>query len=302
MITNWQYTGTPVQIDIVNKVLQDHQLHFVVPWLNEMVPYHQEMLRKTVFQINCAQGKGLKHKLPQNTFLNQHHVVHADTPLLYYTEDPEPRRAQSTREAQFSIDCTIDQLQSLLEMILSFHASYKYAHACDRRNFETNVRLMMARIKQQINRGIETQNWSISKFHDLLHMVEDAKNFGSHSNIDAGKGEHGLKKWAKLPSKTVRTRDANHYYHDVATRIYETRLIELASSTLMPRSALTSQVTNAEASHPEVNDPETVTVTLSNVLTRLDVIGPTHCQPELTAYFRSRPNLVFPIEIYTEAK
>jgi hypothetical protein len=300
-ITDRQYTGTPVQIDIVNKVLQDHQLHFVVPWLDEMIPFHQEILRKTVFQINFAQGKGLKHKLPQDTFLDRH-VVHADTPLLYYTEDPEPRRAQSTTEAQFSIDCTIDQLQSLLEMILSFHASYKYAHVGDRRNFETNVRLMMARIKQQINRGIETQNWSISKFHDLLHMVEDAKEFGSHSNIDAGKGEQGLKKWAKLPSKTVRTRDANHYYHDVATRIYETRLIELASSTLMPRSALTSQVTNAEASHPEVNDHETVTVTLSNVLTRLEVIGPTHLQPELTAYLRSRPNLVFPIEIYTEAK
>ncbi len=56
----------------------------------------------------------------------------------------------------------------------------------------------MSMIKGMIKRGNDTKNWSISKFHELLHMSVDTKNFGSLAKIDAGKGEHGLKLWAKL--------------------------------------------------------------------------------------------------------
>jgi hypothetical protein len=304
-LNNRQYTGTPLQIEIVNNCLQEHGLHFVVPWIDEMIPFHQEILRSTVFQLDYTRGKGKKHKLPQEPFLDRHDVDQ-DVPFLYYREegqvDLSRGEPQLTRAAQFSIDCTVNQLQSLLEMILSFHASYKYAHRSERGNFNMNVRLMMARIKQQINRGIETKNWSISKFHELLHMVVDSQNFGSHANIDAGKGEHGLKKWAKLPSKTVRTRDANHYYQDMATRIYEARLIELATSTLMSHNELTSHAAISDGSQHDDDDCKTVQTTLSNLLMKLDVIGPSSLQPELTTFLRSRPNLVFPIEIYTEAK
>ena len=57
------------------------------------------------------------------------------------------------------------------------------------------------------------------------------KNIGSLANIDASKGENGLKKWAKLPAKTVRNRGEQSFLADLATRIYEKRLLQLAIET-----------------------------------------------------------------------
>ena len=292
------YTGTEMQIDTVKNCLHDHGLQFVIPWLDQMIPYHRETLSRLVFQIDCTRGKGYKHKLPQESFLDRH-VVNHDISSLYFREEinhSSMRVPRPTRVAELSIDATTDQLQELLEMILSFHASYKYSNSSERMNFDSNVRLMMAMIKERINRGQETKNWAISKFHDLLHMVVDSNNFGSHANVDAGKGEHGLKKWAKLPSKTVRTREANLYYHDLATRIYENRLIELAMSTLVPRGVVHTLTDTVD------NDDESVTIVLSNLLMKLDVLGPSLLPPELNNYLRGRPNLVFPMEIYEEAR
>lgn len=49
------------------------------------------------------------------------------------------------------------------------------------------------------------------------------------------------------------------------------------------------------------SDPN-VTIVLSKVLMRLNVVGNSLLQPELTEYLRTRPNLVFPLEIYQEAR
>lgn len=193
---NRQFTGSQIQCSMVETCLRDHALEFVIPWIGEMIPCHQEILRRIVFRFDCSRGKGLKHKLPQESFLDRHEVA-SESSNLYYIKDTEKADTQ---------------LQVLLEMILSFHAAYKYGSSAERTNFDQNVRFMMFKIKSQIHRGQETKNWSISKFHELLHMVTDSENFGSHANIDAGKGEHGLKKWAKLPSKTVRSREANFHY------------------------------------------------------------------------------------------
>ena len=301
-LSRQHYTGTASQIGSINNTLQDHGLKFLIPWINEMIPFHQDVARRVVFEIDCTRGKGHVHRLPQASFLDRR-AVDCENEALYFQEhteghiSPQIIQERSAREAQFSIDCNIDELQSLIEMVLSFHASYKYSHLSERVNFEANVRLMMSLIKQRINRGRDTMNWAISKFHDILHMVSDSQNFGSHANIDAGKGEHGLKKWAKLPSKTVRTRQANQYYQDMATRIYENRLIELAMSTLVPRTALTENVNTGDH-----NDDANVNISLSNLLMKMDVNGPSLLSPELTAFLRGRPNLVFPIEIYQEAQ
>lgn len=263
-----------------------------------MMPCHRDALGRIVFQIDSSRGKGYKHILPSESFLDRRKVV-VDAPELYFKEEIDARTNASThsREARFSIDCTTEQLQELLEMILSFHACYKYGSRNEKGNFDRNVRKMMGMIKERINRGHESKNWSISKFHELLHMPVDTINFGHHANIDAGKGEHGLKKWAKVPSKTVRTRSADHYYQDMATRIYENRLIELATSTVVPRSALTLDIPGGS----DVGDGS-LAIVLSNLLMKLDVIVPSLLPSNLTEYLRSKPNLLFPMEIYQEAK
>jgi hypothetical protein len=295
--TNRTYTGSTPQVAVVNQCLRMLGLEYVEPWIQEMIPFHQENLRRVVFQIHAARGKGHNHTLPSKSFLDRYEVC-GEVASLYCDENVQLQdESTDVAEARCSVDCTLTELQVLLEMLLSFHAFYKYAPLIEKVNFDKNVRLMMRLVKERIHRGRETKNWSISKFHELLHMSVDARNFGSHANIDAGKGEHGLKKWAKLPSKTVRTRDANHYYHDMAVRIHENRLIELATSTLMPRS-------RGEQADPTRRPVGTgkVTIALVSPLMQLDVVGPSLPLLDLTAFLRNRPNLSFPIDIFQEAK
>jgi hypothetical protein len=123
-----------------------------------------------------------------------------------------PKKSQKSRSP-------MDELLILCDMLLCFHATYKYGRHDVMTNFERNTRIMMDGIRSCVNRGKDSMNWRISKFHELLHMSYDMRNHGGTSNIDAGKGEHGLKQWAKLPSKTVRTRSPDIYYQDMATRI-----------------------------------------------------------------------------------
>ncbi|KAG9298107.1 hypothetical protein G9A89_021683, partial [Geosiphon pyriformis] len=290
------YTGTPVQQEIVQNSLKEHGLIFVIPWIKHMHTFHQEILQRTVFQIKTTKGKGHKHVLPTSNFLDRHVVASAND-NLYYDEGVHVIRTeleQDKSEAQYSLDCTSEQLKTLLEMLLTFHATYKYGHSSERSCFDKNVRMIMGLIKQWVKRGKGTKNWLISKFHDLLHMPVDTKNFGSLANVDASKGEHGLKTWAKLPSKTVRTRDANLYYRDMATRIYENRLLELAMNTTVPRKALTSSTHNG--------DNDSVTIELLGPRVQLVLEGPSQLQPELTAFLRSKLHLPFPLELFQEAK
>lgn len=320
--TNSQYyTGSPAQLELVQQCLQDHGLHFVTGWLQEMLPYHQEVLGKTIYKICCSKGKANKHILNPEPHLDRYAVL-GDVPHLYYQEQPmHPILSEALpleldkNEAAYSIDCTGKELQSLLEMMLAFHACYKYSQEIHRSKFDQNIRLMMSMIKQRINRGSQTKNWMISKFHELLHMTTDTWNFGSSSNIDAGKGEHGLQRWAKLPSRTVRTRSANHYYHDMAKRIYENRLLELATATLIPRQSLTSinvGISGQDAATAEIpggNPTERVAdisgnilITLSCPLTTLEAEGPSVLQSDLAVFIRRKSNLVFPITIFQEAQ
>ena len=296
-----QFNGSLGQLQSVERCLRVYALDFVVPWIIEMIPCHQEILQRIVFQFDCAMGKGKKHELPKESFLDRH-VVKPGATGLYVNGDTASTESRISgwisKEAECSVDCTSEQLQSLLEMVISFHASYKYALPSERENFDRNVRIMMSKIKSQVHQGKDTKNWAISKFHDLLHMIADSQNFGSHANVDAGKGEKGLKKWAKRPAKTVRTRDANHYYKDLATRIQEDRLIELATATMVPREMVTLDTPAVDSRDRESG----MTIALLHPLMKLEVIGTSLLPEDLTTYLRARPNLVFPLQIYQEAK
>lgn len=69
---------------------------------------------------------------------------------------------------------------------------------------------------------------------------------------------------------------------------------------------ITTKISNTNADHgdsrDDSSDPHHVTIVLLHLLMKLNVIGPSLLPPELTAYLRNRPNLVFPLEVYQEAR
>ena len=300
-----KFVGSHVQREMVKQVLEDHALHFIIPWINQMIPFHQDILHQTVFNICVAKGKGQRHILPEGDYLDRYATT-IDVTQLYdkkNEDNHEKIEENAYGEAQYSIDCTVDELLTLIDMLLSFHATYKYGRFDDKTNFGTNTRIMMAGIKSCIRRGRDTKNWSISKFHELLHFTGDIGNFGSSANVDAGKGEHGLKVWAKNPSRTVRTRSPDFYYKDMATRIHENQLIQLASSTIIPKMSTPSGKPSTESAketwtregdkdHDE-NHPD-ITITLSNRLLTLQ-------NTLMISWLEAHPESVLPIELYQEA-
>ncbi|KAG9294770.1 hypothetical protein G9A89_021668 [Geosiphon pyriformis] len=301
-----KYIGSPLQVQVVDSWLREYRLEFVIPWIREMTPYHQEGLRKTVYQIYSLKGKTAKHVLPDQPFLDRRNLSKS-TSTLYCAEVAPTQGTQKSQKvqykdgksAEFSLDCSVEELQELLQMLLAFHANYKYGTKNDETNFDESVRQMMSMIKGMIRRGNDTKNWSISKFHELLHFHVDQLNFGSLSNVDAGKGEHGLKLWAKLPSKNVRARDANLYYTDLAQRIYENRLLELASETLLPLvSPSASTRSPAQRQDGEVD----LNIQLSLQLLTLTQCGETILQEDLAIFLRRQTTINFPLEVYQEAK
>jgi hypothetical protein len=141
---------------------------------------------------------------------------------------------------RYSIDCeTIEDLTEIIQLFLSFHAFYKYgASVFGSKGLlvtDMKIRDMLSKLQARVDRGDGTKGWAISKFHDTLHMAMDMQLFGCSENIDTSKGEHGLKIWAKLPSRTTQTsHGANKFIEQLANRLYEQTLLDKAYSVLVP--------------------------------------------------------------------
>ena len=180
--------------------------------------------------------------------LHSNHTSHPSN--LFYAPNPVHENAPSPNEADlgdlpapdYSIDCeTVDDLVELIQLILSYHAFYKYgAHLfgiTGLKEVDQRVRAMMLKLQATVSHG-KGARWCISKFHDILHMPMDMQSFGCSENIDTSKGEHGLQLWAKLPSRTTQTtHGANKFIEQLATRLYEQTLIDKAYSVVVPLSS-----------------------------------------------------------------
>jgi hypothetical protein len=142
--------------------------------------------------------------------------------------------------ANHSIDVeSVDQLIELMQLLLSFHAFYKYGASLFGETgikvIDQRIREMLSKLQSQVNRGEGTLGWCISKFHDILHMALDMLLFGASENCDTSKGEHGLKIWAKLPSRTTQlSHGAEVFITHLASRLYEQMLVNKAYSVLVP--------------------------------------------------------------------
>ena len=221
-----EYTGSPDQIEKVDRQLGEHQLGFCQAWMHCMSTQHREALRKVVHEKTY----NIRQPVSIPPVVADRRKLQSDPPMSPYYESNHQHHQEEPQEpqAKYSLDCSIDELSSLLELMLAFHAAYKYGVDFDCKRFQQQTRQMMLWIKQWVRRDPGTKNWSISKFHELLHIAIDIRNIGAPSNVDAGKGESGLRYWAKLPAKTVRSRGDDHFLKDMSYRLYETRLLQLA--------------------------------------------------------------------------
>jgi hypothetical protein len=178
-------------------------------------------------------------------YLHSHLTDHPEDE--FYADNPVHENSEGGKilsdvlpVAKHSIDCeSVDELIEIIHLLLSFHAFYKYGSSLfgdtGILSVDKMIRVMLSKLQSKVNRGEGTLGWCISKFHDVLHMALDMQLFGSSENCDTSKGEHGLKIWAKLPSRTTQlSHGANTFIEQLASRLYEQMLINKAHTVLVP--------------------------------------------------------------------
>ena len=131
----------------------------------------------------------------------------------------------NTQMEEASRRCSYNDFIHLAESLLSFHAWYKISNAqtggaTDIEKIDKSVRRMLAMVKVYVPRK-KGMHWCIQKFHDMLHLAEDIRRFGSPKNYDAGPLESSLRFWAKHFAQTAQKRGYNIFVKQVASRIYE---------------------------------------------------------------------------------
>ena len=138
-------------------------------------------------------------------------------------------------------------LQNFLNILLGFYAFYHYGKSYYLTNeikpnitiIQNQIMKMMDIIKTNLKRDDNTMNWKISKFHDLLHISKDMRNFGYNlMNIHTGKGECGLKMWAKHPSKLSQKHDQDKFLSQVSSRIYEESVLMKANMSIQNKTGI----------------------------------------------------------------
>lgn len=121
------------------------------------------------------------------------------------------------------------EVVELLERVLAFHAFYKrgapYKWSTPNED-ESRIRLM---IRQMLHMIVvlfprtEGMGWHIQKFHELLHMPSDMRQYGCPQNYDTGPPESSLIVFAKIPAKTAAKSGFEIFSETVALRLYESQ-------------------------------------------------------------------------------
>lgn len=85
---------------------------------------------------------------------------------------------------------------------------------------------------KNVYRGDDSVDCETSKIHSHLHLPEDIQDYGHPMNWEAGKGERGLKVWAKLASATAQKFTIPIFTHQTALRVADAMLLSKAAAML----------------------------------------------------------------------
>jgi hypothetical protein len=127
--------------------------------------------------------------------------------------------------------CPFDQFQEFLEVLLCFHA---YLHGSnsvpleDRSDFATIQSCFdnfVDLYRRTIYRGDNSLDDGTCKVHAHYHPPRTSREYCDPKGAEAGKGERGLKKWAKLPAKTAIKRGKRTFANHTALRVQQRQLL-----------------------------------------------------------------------------
>jgi hypothetical protein len=150
-----------------------------------------------------------------------------DGKALEHCPPTDDRHKDQENKEDLLRKCSYNDFIELTEALLCFHAFYKVSNAqvfddgvMDVARIDASIRRMMSMVKLYMPRKIG-HRWNIQKFHDMLHIADDMRRYGSPKNFDAGFLESSLRFWAKFFAFSSQKRGYNTFVKQVAERIHE---------------------------------------------------------------------------------
>ena len=117
---------------------------------------------------------------------------------------------------------------------LCFHSFIHYfeeflvTERLDASLIDRNVIDFVQTFSETIYRGDDTIDCDTCKIHSHLHLSQDIADYGHPMNWDSGKGERGLKNWAKTASATAQKQRMSEFMHQTALRVSDMSLLKRA--------------------------------------------------------------------------
>lgn len=130
---------------------------------------------------------------------------------------------------------TVDDFQEFLEVCLAFHAFLHYSNQLPlsvRQDFVLIDHAFSSFVdlyRRTVYRGDKGIDDTTCKIHSHLHQPLLMKEYCDPQNSEAGKGERGLKVWAKLVSITALKRGPRTFVKQTSLRVQERQLLRRAA-------------------------------------------------------------------------
>ena len=112
---------------------------------------------------------------------------------------------------------------------------------------------MLVKLKTQLPQQ-EGMGWKISKFHEMLHLVDDMRRYGSPVNTNAATPEHNHVHFAKSPGRRARKMHAT-FNQQTATRVADSLMLKYLSN-LMNRSIGSNHRSDTDSTSAESDKSE----------------------------------------------
>ena len=134
-----------------------------------------------------------------------------------------------------AILCGIPDYVEFLELSLCMHAYLHYSAELpdDLRSntgvFDRGLREFMRLFRKFIYRGDSSVDTDTCKTHCFMHLLFNTVEFGDPMQYDSGKGERGLKQWAKAVSVTAQKIGLDTFLFQTIMRVADRLLLSRAS-------------------------------------------------------------------------
>ena len=210
-------------------------------------------------------------------------------------------RAKNTiNGASSAILTDVDGFRALLKQALCFHSFIHFfeevevEERLDNKKIQKHVRGFVKAFAETIYRGDDSIDCDTCKIHSHLHLSRDISDYGHPMNWDSGKGERGLKTWAKTASSTAQKQRMSEFMHQTALRISDISLLNRAEG-LFVRDSKEKTVHTLEQPFWFRKKPHYVLNLLNGEMKRVPIRG-RYTQVEVIPYHNKVVTLLKSIE------